>query len=115
MPKQARRTWRQSTKIFGLKSVESVKSFLEAARWRACASRAIISLMRKPAMLALWVLFGTSIASAQTIPLVNGNFEAGTLTGWTAGGENGGQAYLVREGSCFSFNNTQALSLSGSF
>jgi len=71
--------------------------------------------MRKPAMLALWVLFGTSIASAQTIPLVNGNFEAGTLTGWTASGENGGQAYLVREGSCFSFNNTQALSLSGSF
>jgi hypothetical protein len=71
--------------------------------------------MRKPATLALWVLLGTSIAFAQAVPLTNGDFESGTLAGWTAGSENGGLARIAREGSCFSYNNTQGLSLSGSF
>jgi hypothetical protein len=51
----------------------------------------------------------------QTIPLANGGFESGTLAGWTSGGVNGGWAEVVREGSCFSYNNTQGLSLSGTF
>src|SRR5689334_5905529 len=71
--------------------------------------------MNKAAMLAFWVLFATSTAFAQNLPLMNGGFEAGTLTGWTAGGENGGVARIAREGSCFSYNNTEGLSLSGSF
>lgn len=45
----------------------------------------------------------------------NGNFETGTLEGWTAGGANEGFARLAREGSCFSYNNTEGLTLSGSF
>src|SRR3989441_6206677 len=52
---------------------------------------------------------------AQNIPLANGGFESGTLTGWTVSGENGGVARIAREGSCFSYNNTEGLSLSGSF
>src|ERR1041385_1364172 len=71
--------------------------------------------MRKPAMLGLWVLLGTFIASAQTSLLPNGDFETGTLAGWTANSENGGMAWVVREGTCFSYNNTQGLSLSGNF
>ena len=66
-------------------------------------------------MLALWVLLGTLMASAQISLLPNGDFETGTLAGWTASGENGGVVQIVREGSCFSYNNTQGLTLSGSF
>src|SRR5207248_4283327 len=61
------------------------------------------------------VLFAASITFAQNPPLMNGNFEAGTLSGWTVDGQNGGLARIAREGSCFSYNNTEGLSLSGSF
>jgi hypothetical protein len=66
-------------------------------------------------MLALLVFLGTSYAFAQNLPLSNGDFESGTLAGWTISGENGGVARIVREGSCFSYNNTEGLSLSGTF
>src|SRR5437773_2296839 len=54
-------------------------------------------------------------AFSQAPALHNGNFEAGTLEGWTVGGVNEGVARIAREGSCFSYNNTEGLTLSGSF
>jgi hypothetical protein len=54
-------------------------------------------------------------AFPQAPALRNGNFEAGTLEGWTASGINEGIARIAREGSCFSYNNTEGLTLSGSF
>ena len=66
-------------------------------------------------MLALWVVLATSIAFGQNVLLPNGDFETGSLAGWTAGGEKGGLARLVQEGSCFSYNNTGGISLSGTF
>src|SRR5712692_1331261 len=56
-----------------------------------------------------------SSAFAQPGPLRNGNFETGTLEGWTASGVNEGFVRLAREGSCFSYNNTEGLTLSGNF
>ena len=66
-------------------------------------------------MLTLWVALGAVVASAQTTAMFNGDFESGTLAGWTASSENSGMAWVVREGTCFSYNNTQGLSLSGNF
>jgi hypothetical protein len=65
-------------------------------------------------LLCLLVVFSVP-AFAQRTPLANGNFESGTLSGWTATGINGGTAALVRQGSCFSYNNTEGLTLSGSY
>jgi hypothetical protein len=57
----------------------------------------------------------TQPAFSQTVSLANGDFEAGTLTGWTASGINDGTATLVRAGTCFSYNNTQGLTIGGKF
>jgi hypothetical protein len=62
----------------------------------------------------LYLLLSAS-AWAQTPALLNGNFETGTLTGWTSTGINEGWAGIIREGSCWSYNNTEGLSLSGQF
>ena len=69
---------------------------------------------------ALTTFFIVNFALATTVfaqapALRNGNFEAGTLEGWTASGVNEGFARIAREGSCFSYNNTEGLTLSGSF
>jgi hypothetical protein len=71
--------------------------------------------MRKMTLLFMALIASTSLASAQTIPMVNGDFESGTLIGWTPGGIDGGTATLVQEGTCFSHYNTQGITLSGSF
>src|SRR5262245_18109600 len=65
----------------------------------------------------LLVLFISTCASlfSQTVPLLNGDFETGDLTGWTTNGVNGGTATIVRKATCFSYNNTQGLTLSGEF
>jgi hypothetical protein len=47
--------------------------------------------------------------------IVNGTFETGDLTGWTASGINGGFATATQEGTCFSWNNTRGLTFNGSF
>lgn len=47
--------------------------------------------------------------------IVNGNFETGDLTGWTASGINDGCAFVVEEGTCFSANNTLGIAMKGIF
>ena len=47
--------------------------------------------------------------------IVNGTFEIGDLTGWTASGINNGIAVVNQEETCFSFNNTQGLTFNGNF
>src|SRR5579883_3458993 len=66
-------------------------------------------------LLSVWIMLSVPAAFAQTTILPNGDFEAGNLTGWTASGINGGAAYIVEEGSCFSHNDTQSLTVSGKF
>lgn len=53
----------------------------------------------------------------QPVPdfIVNGNFETGDLTGWTASGINEGFATVVEEGGCFSANNTRGIAMKGLF
>jgi hypothetical protein len=73
--------------------------------------------MKTTALMTLFILnLGlTTAAFSQAPALRNGNFETGTLEGWTASGLNEGIARIAREGSCFSYNNTEGLTLSGSF
>ena len=68
------------------------------------------------AIFVLGVLISTCTPLfSQTSPLLNGDFETGDLTGWAGNGVNGGTATVVRKGTCFSYNNTQGLTLSGEF
>jgi hypothetical protein len=74
------------------------------------------NLSLKTAIVVLGLLISVNApAFAQTISLLNGDFESGDLTGWTSNGVNGGTASIVRRGTCFSYNNTQGLSLGGEF
>ncbi|MEM7196269.1 MAG: hypothetical protein AAF402_15095 [Pseudomonadota bacterium] len=43
----------------------------------------------------------------------DGDFESGTFQGWTPGGEQGGFATLAAKGSCYSANDTTAISFNG--
>ena len=52
-------------------------------------------------------------ASAGASLLFDGDFESGTFQGWTPSGENGGFAQVVAKGSCFSANDTTAISFNG--
>ena len=47
--------------------------------------------------------------------IVNGDFETGDLTGWTASGINQGFAVVVEEGSCFSGCNPRGIAMKGIF
>ncbi len=58
-------------------------------------------------------VFFVSNADAQTGLLFDGDFESGTFQGWTPGGINGGFASLAAKGSCFSGNDTTAISFNG--
>ncbi len=71
--------------------------------------------MRRAIFLLGLLISMSSPVFAQTISLLNGDFETGTLTGWTSNGLNGGTATVVRKATCFSYNNTQGLTLSGDF
>jgi len=58
-------------------------------------------------------VFFVSNSNAQTGLLFDGDFESGTFQGWTPGGINGGFASLAARGSCFSGNDTTAISFNG--
>lgn len=53
--------------------------------------------------------------SMASISVVNGDFETGTLLGFTESGVRGGFAKIVEEGTCFSFYDTTGITLDGSF
>jgi hypothetical protein len=55
--------------------------------------------------------------NGQPVPdfIVNGDFETGDLTGWTASGVEEGFATVELEGSCFSSNNTRGIAMKGIF
>ena len=61
---------------------------------------------------ALALVTGSSATTAQTL-LFDGDFESGTFQGWTPGGENGGVATLAAKGTCYSANDTTAISFNG--
>jgi hypothetical protein len=50
-------------------------------------------------------------------PLANPDFECGDLTGWTGSGEGSdpGLAFVIAEGTCWSYDNTRGIRLSGNF
>ncbi len=50
---------------------------------------------------------------AQATQLFDGDFESGTFQGWTPSGENGGFATVAAKGSCYSGNDTTAISFNG--
>ncbi len=61
-----------------------------------------------------FILSGHSVyALAEATLLFDGDFESGTFQGWTPGGENGGFAQVVSKGSCYSSNDTTAISFNG--
>jgi len=71
----------------------------------------------KLAMTALIALslIGVNLSYGYDTHIINGNFETGDLTGWTADGINDGFAAIVSEESLFSANNTFGLTLDGDF
>ena len=60
---------------------------------------------------AMLYLFSPS-AQAQSF-LFDGNFESGTFQGWTPSGQNEGFASVAAKGTCFSANDTTAISFNG--
>ena len=60
---------------------------------------------------ALGIAPGASFA--QTGLLFDGDFESGTFQGWIPGGINGGFATVAAKGTCYSGNDTTAISFNG--
>ena len=58
------------------------------------------------------ILAFSTIINAQSL-LFDGGFESGTFQGWTSGGVNGGFAAPAAKGTCFSGNDTTAISFNG--
>ena len=54
-------------------------------------------------------------ASKVDAMVLNGDFETGDLTGWSASGINGGLAVVVAEGTMFSANNSTGFTFNGDF
>ena len=50
---------------------------------------------------------------AQASLLFDGDFESGTFQGWIPGGDNGGFASIAARGTCYSGNDTTAISFDG--
>ncbi len=61
----------------------------------------------------LSALLYTAFASHAAQPLPNGDFETGTLTGWTNNSTSGAVATIVQRGSCFSAHDTTGLNIRG--
>ncbi len=55
---------------------------------------------------------GAGSSHAQSL-LFDGDFESGTFQGWTPGGENGGFTLIAAKGTCYSSNDTTAISFNG--
>jgi hypothetical protein len=74
------------------------------------------SKLLEPAFLGslalLFLLSVTRVSFAQSL-LFDGDFESGTFQGWTPGGENGGFTTLAAKGTCYSSNDTTAISFNG--
>ena len=63
--------------------------------------------------LVVTLLIWVTGAHAQATLLFDGDFESGTFQGWIPGGENGGFASIASKGSCYSANDTTAISFNG--
>ena len=61
---------------------------------------------------ALATALACQVAAAQTL-LFDGDFESGTFQGWTPSSETGGFATLAAKGTCYSYNDTTAISFNG--
>jgi len=64
-------------------------------------------------LVCLLSLLAPAMASAQARLLFDGDFESGTFQGWIPSGEKGGFASVAAKGSCFSGNDTTAISFNG--
>lgn len=65
------------------------------------------------ALMLIFASFCPTPVLAGASLLFDGDFESGTFQGWTPSGENGGFAQVVAKGSCFSANDTTAISFNG--
>jgi hypothetical protein len=61
----------------------------------------------------LALISGMPLVHGQASLLFDGDFESGTFQGWAPGGENGGFASIAARGSCYSANDTSAISFDG--
>ncbi len=61
----------------------------------------------------LYLCFAILVPSHAESLLFDGDFESGTFQGWTPGGENDGFATLAAKGTCYSGNDTTAISFNG--
>lgn len=68
---------------------------------------------RLPVQLGAVALAFSCGAFAQTSQLFDGDFESGTFQGWIPGGDNGGFASIAARGSCYSGNDTSAITFNG--
>ena len=89
-----------------MKSQNLINSFL-----LKCQKRLLFNFFC--AVLLFVILISNTFS--QGVFITNGDFETGDLTGFTASGINDGFARIVREGTCFSFNNTRGITFSGDF
>ncbi len=64
-------------------------------------------------ILAFSLMLWTGAGFGQATQLFDGDFESGTFQGWIPGGENGGFALVAAKGSCYSGNDTTAISFNG--
>ena len=69
-------------------------------------------LQRVKFSVGLTILILSATVNAQSL-LFDGDFESGTFQGWTGGGVNGGHAAPAAKGTCFSGNDTTAISFNG--
>ncbi len=58
-------------------------------------------------------LFSMAPTSQAQSLLFDGDFESGTFQGWTPAGDNGGFSSLAAKGTCYSGNDTTAISFNG--
>jgi hypothetical protein len=68
-----------------------------------------LRILLLPLLLMLW----SGLSFAQATQLFDGDFESGTFQGWIPGGDNGGFALVAAKGSCYSGNDTTAISFNG--
>jgi hypothetical protein len=97
---------------FGYNAVNATKNFLTNHMLPFSCMTKILKLALLGSLTLLVLISATRVSFAQSL-LFDGDFESGTFQGWTPGGENGGFTTLAAKGTCYSSNDTTAISFNG--